>query len=128
MTKSEIIENKDHLIPVYKELGMDEQAAVLKLHYIEKVENTLHAWAEMRCAAPVTKATRDIQKSKAKKMVEEIEEILPKVKGAVIWNLDPRGYALKLDDVEVTTRNIKHKLQTDFGLNVLLAPSAQCNG
>lgn len=125
MRKQEIIKKLNVLKPIYNSLGMNDQSMALKLDYIEKAEMKLHGYAEMYASLPLSETTVKKHRQHAKELVHDIEEMLPVLEGKIVWNLDPRGYALKVDSFHIDeTLENKSKLRKDMGGNMLIAPSS----
>lgn len=96
--------------------GVDGESIYLQLRKIEKKLTKLH---EKACNVPVAEITIDKAHDVA---TLEIKRIFNSVPEGLYINTDPRGYALKIDDVVFKCAYLGISLQTDWGGYGLLAP------
>ena len=97
------------------------KSSIKRLDYIEQ---QLSQYAENFCCIEMSDDETEQAESKCKEYLAEANELLPKLSGSIVYNTDPRGYALKV--TEKSAENIQdiQKLSTDWGNNYLVSPKA----
>lgn len=96
MTERQIRKEYDTIMKAYRAAGLSVVGDVLMLVRIDQIEDTLHKQAEHNCNCVVNEKMANRQDSQERRYVAEIEEYLPKLKGMIYVNSDPRGAALKI--------------------------------
>ena len=96
MTENQIRKQYNEIMKSYRAAGMSVVGDVLMLVRIDQIENKLHEKAEYLCNYPVTDHFYDRLDSLTARYIDEIEDYLPRLKGMIYVNRDPRGAALKI--------------------------------
>lgn len=81
---------------------------------LRRIEKAAHSMAEFHCNTGLSEQAIDDEIGKFKRMVLDVFGYLPK---GFFINLDPRGYALKLE-----AGSVPYKLYEDWGRYQILAP------
>ncbi len=96
MTENQIRKQYNEIMKSYRAAGLSVVGDVLMLVRIDQIEQKLHEKAEHLCNYQVDDKWYDRLDSLTARYVAEIEEYLPKLKGMIYVNRDPRGAALKI--------------------------------
>lgn len=138
MTENQIRKQYDTIMKAYRAAGLSVVGDVLILVRIDQIENKLHEKAEHLCNHPVDDGFYDRLDSLTARYIDEIEDYLPKLKGMIYCNRDPRGAALKITPyIDTDDHDTRHGcdanpvyekmiremgFQTDWGGYGMLAP------
>ena len=124
MNNQEIEKNFKELSETYLSLGVANQELKSSIKRLDFIEKQLHQFAEDMCCVDMSEDTSKQRESECMEYLKEANQILPKLDNSIIFNTDPRGYALKV--TEKSAENIQdiQKLSTDWGNNYLVSPKA----
>ena len=119
--KAKIIAHGDSLLEIFPDAIIKEPTILYR--ELRKIEKTLHQIAERDCNYGVNIRVKNNAHKKAMAGLVKLLRPSDEAKEAFIFNGDPRGYALKLD--ETWTRELRAAgriIASDWGGYGLLAP------
>ena len=141
MTENKIRKQYNSLLKPYHFLGLSVAGDVSFLAWMAKEEKSLSKSNERACNYGRSKSGQTRYENRCNDTIEAIEQAMPKLKGLVTINGDPRGAAIKItpfiDDSEHDTNhgciaNPKHAdliresgIGRDWGGYGMLAPQYQ---
>jgi hypothetical protein len=96
MTEKQIRKQYNEIMKAYRAAGLSVVGDVLALVRIDQIEDILHQQAEHNCNCEVSERMAAWEESREQRYIAEIEEYLPKLKGMIYVNSDPRGASLKI--------------------------------
>lgn len=124
MNEFQTKDNLKKLKKTYASLGMETNSMSLKIKRLEKLENILSKQAEDFCCVNLDDTEIKVKEKQQKEVIQEVEDMLPTLRGTVHFNSDPRGYALKVAPEDARDLEKIKVLKTDWGGNYLITPSA----
>ena len=124
MTNQEIEKNFRKLSETYLSLGVANEELKSSIKRLDYIEQQLSQYAENFCCIEMSDDETEQAESKCKEYLAEANELLPKLSGSIVYNTDPRGYALKVPENEADKSANAQKLSKDWGMNSIIAPSA----
>lgn len=96
MTENQIRKQYNEIMKPYHSAGLSVVGDVLVMIRLDQIEDKLHQKAEQACNCEVDERWYDRLDSLTARYIDEIEDYLPKLKGMIYCNRDPRGVALKI--------------------------------
>ena len=128
ITKNEIRRHYDKLRKIYGHFGLSVVNDVMAIQRLDVLDKTLHRHATMACNVPLSETQTRHHERFELEAIAEVETMLPKLKGKIFVNGDPRGFALKIHDEHRGDLIYESGVHRDWGGYGCLSPSAQLGG